>query len=433
MKDQPAIERHIREQILDGQSRKIIFDQICEKLNIQQELSAQATKKLFAKSDKKDWRGIPKSLTNVITLVDAEFKKAKRGVEGRKCVEFFCKIQLISQRYALEVKKETKLSPCSIYLYDMLVSQRQKLEVDGDLTLSKDITADSGFLLDSTHFLIVNHFEKRNLTTSTTVFQLMELDIPNLTCKLLDSVTKKDRFYSRLAKITSGLEFVCDVQGQDDQTRFHRCRVINSKLQFDENLLSFEYVGNGAGQQRNRLNGVLRTHQVVGDKTYGFANSRTFEDHSSDNYIINEVTIENNKIVSRKVAGFVLKDNEGSIPDCAAWIGKQCFVIIPCMNSQRMKCFLYKFDMETQQVTKMDWIGYDCNMHEMRSDDGILTICTKHYSSEQHKWQWIPVTHPDSLFNLTAKWIRQWTLFMSPGDYNKFMDTLPPKIRAFKC
>ncbi|KAI6170474.1 hypothetical protein M3Y97_01148100 [Aphelenchoides bicaudatus] len=433
MKGKAAIQRFISQSILAGNSRRQILKDICRKLNIQQkEISARRSKKWFNKKNKKIVKELPKDLNASIKMIDLAFKRCRRGMSGRMCVEANCNIQLLTQRYALEVKHGANNTPCSVYLYDMVHGQRQKLKVDGKLAFGKEYFFMGEQVLNTDYFLIL--FHKRYQRPDSTIFCLMKLDYENMSCKLLDTHVKPKRFNRVIAKISDSLEFLCE--SCEDENKFYRGRIVDSKIEFDSQCLKFEYV-NERGEVKNGDSYVLATCRLVGNKLYAISLLQFYdgEEDAANKYILLELTLEKNRLKCQKVAEFGVEGKEDRITTtyCLTWIGNTCYFLMQTENTaERLRYHLYRYEFGALEATDMNWFVDNQHPSEIRNDDGVLTLCTRNYESRQHTWHWIPIHKPDTLFNLTMKWLRQWTLFMDPKEYSKFMKQLPAKIRPFE-
>ncbi|KAI6170979.1 hypothetical protein M3Y97_01091900 [Aphelenchoides bicaudatus] len=243
----PNLRQQIQQLILDGYEQEEIFEetrhQICRR---QAKLSTATVKDLFSRSRISAFKKVPLKMRRLIKLIKTEYTNFNSVVEEQRCPSYGCRIQLLSQRYAIEIQNSHTKPYNSYtlnhkfygaYLYDLFYGKRRELRVDTVISRRcREYLTRRIIVLDPQHILI--HYEKESKNREYFTFlQLVEVDVEKGTFTVLDTKKVENSFSSII--VCSSSQFIYDVY-RDNGKAFFRGRIVDFKIELDETMLWFK-------------------------------------------------------------------------------------------------------------------------------------------------------------------------------------------------
>ncbi|KAI6170521.1 hypothetical protein M3Y97_01145000 [Aphelenchoides bicaudatus] len=431
-----SLQVRIQQLLLAGNRQSDIFQQLQQDLhdfdNHYKQIPAETVKRIFNRESKISFEDYPVKFYPLVELIKAEYKKFKFSLHDRICLnDSMCNFKFLSCRYALEVHRDADdKEKVSAYLYDLLHERRKRLHINTDSS-SGAITYSHCrlLLLPNSEDFLVFHTTYSDTSGYGTTIQLTRLDIAEMSCKVLDTVQSKGRHFP-LGTIANTLN------------QFRGC-VVDSKIKVEEK--SLKLVHTGESPDSRAPSETFLACRIEGNKLYGIKTQDHDESTDADlpenrpklvskfNYY--EATFRHDQITCLRVFEFVPDkpyDFGHNWYDSFLWVQNVCYISAKKFGVPNNTVFIYKFDLDTRTITKIDWSAINGKPGDLRYKDGVLSISMLNDKTMQHMWERIPLSQPDTLTQLTMKFLRQKLAFMERKNYYEFVKSLPPKLRPFE-
>lgn len=129
MDDERTLREFIRQQIVVGRPREIIFDLInCKFNNSQTIYSKHRLLKWLGQTRRKEEEEIPEECRLPLRIIQSEFQKARVSLNKRTCPNakrfFECKLFTMTDRYALDMNSLHR-DTFQLFLFDVLYEQKR--------------------------------------------------------------------------------------------------------------------------------------------------------------------------------------------------------------------------------------------------------------------------------------------------------------------
>ncbi|KAI6170978.1 hypothetical protein M3Y97_01091800 [Aphelenchoides bicaudatus] len=444
MDDKDALRLRIRKAVFEGHTKSQIFNDIYRQLyRNQQEIPLTLIHQVFGRVWKDAFRKLAPELHPLVNFIKEEYKRYQKIIKEKECLNnCSCRIKFLSRRYALEAyfewNKFTKF-----YLYDIIHDQKKELLVENETCSLEEKHQFIGICtIDPEHFLAVFSVKTESILEPITTIQLFKLNASAGTCTVLDTKKLNGGYHNWIAGSPNQFMFSAYNNLHDQEKRFfHRGRVVDSKLQFDKEMLNLEI----SSEEMERIKNINAFNSCMfeGNKLHHICikskliDYREYVSHKDNHELFyyetklypNCLKVENVFEIENKLKENTRKRNM-AFGDCF-WANNTTFYVPAFSHEGARGVHLFKGNIETREFIKIDWFLAEHYLMSMYYDGGALMLCLKNPNTGHHVWKEVLVNKPDTLCNMAIKFICQKTAFLDKQDYNLFFKQLPLKLRPF--
>ncbi|KAI6177801.1 hypothetical protein M3Y97_00947300 [Aphelenchoides bicaudatus] len=299
----------------------------------------------------------------------------------------FCELKFVDQRYSLELKDGFENKPCEVYLYDCLNAQKKKLDIEGEIT-TNDVGSDYFLFVLNSNYFIVHNKTGTDKTLDSSVIHLMELDIQNLECKVVESHEVYGLYVEWFKDVNDPACYVCFVIGGGAGRSMERVHFIDGHLEFDEQVLYFDHDVSTV----HLMNcGIIPASKLEGNSICSLVYEQPKQDEQNEQYpsiLIYNLELVDDWVKCSKLFKIPLQTHitrNELFNGQHLWINNICY----CLHSNGEVLVISKFDLDNRTATKLDWSVSGCQEVALHHNDDVLIVCVLNNKTKLHKWHQI--------------------------------------------